>query len=294
MEIDDIKLSNCNKESWTRGFTSYMEKLPSSKRKDDYIKISLSNKINLDELQPFHIVLLACFIEYIHSKGYKVLIWSSNKLIHSYFYEELKIREYFEGGQKYIRSKKDSILNLWKVVDNKAISYSIEVTKYLNNKYFDNYDMSKLKVALDEVYGNIADHSKSNGNAFSYIKYIPEMGKIYVAICDFGLGIARTLRQSYQHFSSDKEALQNSIKIKVSAKTKSHNMGYGLNSLMSTLSENDTLRIVSNKGILNSTGGTKDIIINDLNFEFKGTLIYFDISTNSFPLKEFEDEIVIC
>ena len=290
MEEHIIQLSSCNREHWVRELSLYLNELQPNEIKDGYITISMSEDIHETNVLPFHIVLLACFIESIHSMNYKVIIDSLNRETQCYFDETFKT--FFVGGQNYIEPSQDNILNLWKVVNEKAISYSMQVTRYLNNEYFNEYDMTKLKVALDEVYANIADHSQSDGNAFSYIKYIQQDKKIYVAVCDFGLGIAKTLRDSNTKYISDKDALRDSIKIGVSAKTNMRNKGYGLDSIISTLSENDILRIVSNRGMLKSSGN-RDINIYDLDFEFKGTLIYFEISTDSFPIKEIEDEVVI-
>ena len=291
MEEYIVQLSSCNREHWVKVLTLYLNKLHPNEFEGDHLTISLSEDIQEADVLPFHMVLLACFIESIHSMNYKVAIDSPNKEAEDFFNETFKA--FFIGGQKYIEPSHKNILNLWKVVNERAIQYSIQVTEYLNNEYFAGYDMSKLKVALDEVYANIADHSKSNGNAFSYIKYIPQDRKIYVSACDFGLGIAKTLRDSNAKYTSDEDALKDSINIGVSAKTNARNKGYGLDSIASTLSENDILRIVSNRGILKSTGG-KDVEVFGLDFELKGTLIYFEISTDSFPIKEeIEDEVFI-
>ena len=285
-----VKLTGCDREHWIKVLSFFLDELQPNEIENSHITISLSEDVQEANVLPFHMVLLACFIEYIHSMNYKVIIDSPNREAKCYFDETF--RAYFVGGQKYIEPDHDDILNLWKVVNEKAISYSMQVAKYLNNEHFEGIDMSKLKVALDEVYANIADHSQSKGNAFSYIKYIPQDRKIYVAVCDFGLGIAKTLRDSNTKYLSDKDALRDSINIGVSARTNERNKGYGLDSIVTSLSENDILCILSNRGFLMSTGN-RNIKIYDLDFDFKGTLIYFEISTDSFPVKEFEYEAVI-
>jgi len=289
MEEHILQLTSSKRNHWVTKISLFLNELQPNKIEYSHITISLSEEIQEAKILPFHIVLLACFIESIHSMNYKVIINSPNREAQCYFDETF--RAFFVGGQKFIESGHDTILNLWKVVNKEAIFYSIQVTRYLNNEFFKEYDMTKLKVALDEVYANIADHSQSNGNAFSYIKYLQQDRKIYVAVCDFGLGIAKTLRDSNEKYTSDKDALKDSIKIGVTAKTNVQNKGYGLDSIVTILSGNDILRIVSNRGIMDIED--KDIKVYDLDFEFKGTLIYFEISTDYFPVKEIENEAVI-
>lgn len=290
MEFEVFNLTSCQREFWIKEIISYRYKLlPNLSEKEQHITINLSENINIDEIKPMHIVLLACLIEYIHSLNYLVLIKSNNNDIEDLFYKKLKIRDYFQGGQEYIESEDDKILNLWKVLDTWALSYSIRVTDYLNQKYFINHDMTNLKVPLDELYANIADHSESKGIAFSYISYNPESDKIQIAVCDFGLGIPYTLRRSDSIYNNDNEALRASIEKGVSAKTNERNRGFGLNTMVSSLSDQDRLVIVSNKAILNCANGINNITTEIIDIEFPGTLIYFEISTNSFPLKDFVD-----
>lgn len=280
---------------WIKRISEYVEKLDlNSNGTADSHHITIKFKhIDKIDIEPTHIVLLACFIEYIHKQGYKVLLDFSNIEISRFFYDEVKIRDYFVGGQEYIEPKDNKILNLWRIVDNKAFGYSINTSEYLGNVYFKDYDTTALKVSLDEVYANIADHSKSYGIAYSYISYKPVSGKIYVAVCDFGLGIAKTLRAKYGKYTNDKEALRDSIEIGVSAMTNERNRGRGLNTIISSLSDNDILRLVSNRAVLVSSGGIGNIKVHNTDFDFKGSLVYFEISTSSFPIRELEDEIII-
>lgn len=288
-EFNIIEFDDCERSKWINDIITYRNILDYNEQGDFYITILFSESIDINELRPMHIVSLACLIEYNHSLNYLVLIKSDNKEIEDFFYKKLRFREYFQGGQEYIESEDDKILNLWQVLDTWALSYSIKITDYLNQKYFIDHDMTNLKVPLDELYANIADHSESNGIAFSYISYNPESDKIQIAVCDFGLGIPYTLRRSDSIYNNDNEALRASIEKGVSAKTNERNRGFGLNTIVSSLSDQDRLVIVSNKAILNCANGINNITTEIIDIEFPGTLIYFEISTNSFPLKDFVD-----
>ena len=292
-EIANFEISGGDRGKWIENISRILDLIKPAKEKDkNHITLKLIN-ISEEKIEPFHVVLLACFIEYVHTLGFKVYVDSDDAGVKSFLYSKLRLRDFYLEGQEYIESEDDKVFNLWKVVNSGAIGYSIKVTDYLNNKYFEDYDMTVLKVALDEVYANIADHAKANGVAYSFISYKPENKKIYVAVCDFGLGIAATLRSKYEKYKTDVEALRDSIEVGVSAQTNQRNRGYGLNTIVSSLSNSDSLKIVSNKAILVSTGGTKKVNTLETAIPFHGCLIYFEISTDSFPLREIEEEITI-
>ncbi len=170
---------------------------------------------------------------------------------------------------------------------------SLSIGKYFSNNYFKDLDTSGLISALNEVYANIADHSQSRGNAFSYISYNPSKEKIYIAACDFGLGIPTTLKNANRKYKSDSDALRDSIEIGVTARSTKGNKGMGLDNILSTITTDDIFRIVSNKSLLACFGNKNNIKTYNLDFEFKGTLIYFELSTNSFPLREIEDIVIL-
>lgn len=69
----------------------------------------------------------------------------------------------------------------------------------------------------------------------SYIKYDEEEQKIHFAICDLGLGIPTTLRGAIPDIGDDANALRKSLDIGVSAKSNKHNMGFGLDNVLSNL-----------------------------------------------------------
>jgi len=156
----------------------------------------------------------------------------------------------------------------------------------LQRTYFKGLDISGFQNSLDEIYANVADHSKSNGIAFSYINYDEEEGKIHFAACDLGLGIPTTLRAAIPEIESDELALRKSLDVGVSAKTNKHNMGFGLDNVLSNLKNGGMMRIVSNCALLFCQENKNNIKTYSLDFDFRGTLIYFDISIDSFEKDE--------
>lgn len=141
---------------------------------------------------------------------------------------------------------------------------------------------------LTEQYKKLGKygHAEAKGIAFSYIYFDQQNRQICVAACDLGLGIPYTLRRSGLEYKSDGEALRQSLEIGVSAKTNKHNKGFGLDNVVSNLSNKDRLRIVSNKALLLCHPNKNPIKFYELNFDFKGTLIYFEISIDSFLEEE--------
>lgn len=294
-QVDTVSFHTKDREQWIQTIVSKKASIKNNKEKGKYhIGLYLGERVSVNDFEPIHIVSLMCFIEHLHQIGYKVTLTSPNSDVNDYLYNTLKLREYYVGdGASHVESNDDTILNLWKVKPESSIAYSQSVTDYFNKKFFKGYDMSALKNALDEAYANIADHAKANDNAFSYISYDAEKQKIHIAICDFGLGIPNTLRNANSIYNSDSEALRDSLNIGVSARTNVRNRGFGLDNILATLSDDDNFRIVSNGSLLQCLGNKKNIKTLDLEFDFKGTLIYFEVSTSSFPEDNIEEEITI-
>lgn len=292
----NIELSGCNRGVWLLDMMREIENL-----EDDLsevcVNIKLPDDISIDNFEPFHIVVLSCFIEHIimHCGCKDIKIDTFDGGIIDLILDNLKLPRYFmdTDSSTHEDAADDKILNLWKVVNSMTYSYSLSVSDYFNRNFFQGLDTSGLMSALNEVYANIADHSESNGNAFSYISYNPDKRKIYIAACDFGLGIPTTLRNSGKLYKKDSEALRDSVNIGVTAKSTKGNKGMGLDNILSTITTNDNFRLVSNKSLLTCFGSKNNIKTYDVDFDFKGTLIYFELSTDSFPLKDIEEEIII-
>jgi hypothetical protein len=294
MDNITIKFSSCHRGYWLLEIVNAIDRVDNYLSDDSIqrVTIDISENVTAENLEPFHIVLLACFIEYLQKKNCSKVTLLSDLTIEDLIMNDLKFDKYFNEGSVHEDARNNKV-HLWKVVDNQAYMYSISVMEYFDKNYFQDYDMTGLKNSLDEIYANIADHSKSDGIAFSYIAYNQQKKKIFVAACDYGLGIARTLKQTNSQYKSDSEALRDSINIGVTAKTTPRNKGFGLDNVVSNLTEDDMFRIVSNKSLLTCFGGKKNIKIYDIDFEFKGTLIYFEICTNSFLPKDIENEAII-
>lgn len=274
---------------WVRIVTEWREKIPVTK-KVDFIEIVFIEGVKLKNFDPIHIVLLSCFIDEIQTKGYIVRLEFKDEELRDYLFNEVNLKTYWGINKAdHIDSPIITDLNIWRITEKAKDFYSISIHDYFKRIYFEGYDLSILKITLNELYFNVFDHAEAHGNAFSFIRYDKEYGKIRVAICDFGKGIARTLRNKYLNFKNDSEALENSIKIGISAQTQKYNKGFGLDNVASALKAGDTLRIVSNRALMHIQDEKTNVKLVDLFFDFKGSLIYFDIAIDSFEKEELLD-----
>lgn len=252
-----------------------------------FIALFFKCSINENVFEPFHIVTLSCLIDEIKNRGYKVSLNFECGHLNQVLFEEINIKKYWgEDRVSYIKSPKITDLNIWRIVDSEKETYSISIHDYFKRHYFKEYDLSALKNTLNELYCNVFDHADAKGTAFSYIRYDEANKKIKIAICDFGKGIAKSLREKYPDYTTDAIALEKSIEIGVSARTQTHNRGFGLDNVVSTLSKDNVLRILSNKALLAIKGNKETIEKFEIDFDFHGTLIYFDISIDSFEKEE--------
>lgn len=285
-----IEFDTPKKEDWIRIVSESRQKISITDKKE-IVEFVFNHNLELKNFYPIHIVLLSCFIDEIKTKGYLVQLNINNKELNNYLFGELNLTNYW-GKEKvdHIDSPTIADLNIWRIVENRKESYSISVHDYFKRSYFVGLDLSAFKNSLNELYCNVFDHANSKGNSFSFIRYDKADNKIKVAICDFGDGIAKTLRNNYIEYNDDCEALENSIKIGISAKSQKHNRGFGLDNVASTLQKGDAMRIVSNKALLRILDNKTNVKSYELDFDFKGTLIYFEISIDSFEKEEILED----
>ena len=256
------------------------------------VQIILDKSIHKDNFEPYHIVLLSCWIEFIKKKGYNNYLTTQNKELDTFIREDIDIRKYWTTiNTDHIDSPDPSRLNLWRIVKGRDEEYRISVDKYFSNKFPDK-DFFMLNNCLCELYFNIFDHSESDGIAFSYIHYDDSKETIRIAICDFGKGIANTIRNAYPNIQNDEDALVKSLEKGISAKTQKHNAGFGLDNVLSCLGEGSQLKIISNGAFLISLKKEDQIETKTykLSFYFKGTLIYFDLNISGFENTEINKE----
>lgn len=244
--------------------------------------------ITKDQLLPVHIVSLACLIKQLQISGCVCGHLKGEPELISYLRNDLHLADYFSSSVVHIEGESDYNLNLWRVSSEHSLMYSQYVSDYLKRKYFNGKDLSMLKVVLDELYANISDHSLSNGIAYSFINYDINNEVIRIAFCDFGVGIKESLSKGGSNV--DKDFIKYATKKGVSSRSNVHNRGFGLDTVISAVcNSGNSVRILSGNELLISYGVEIFQKTWSLNFDFKGTLIYFDIPVSAFEELDYID-----
>lgn len=287
-----INFKSPNKSEWIKIVVESIHKIKNGTSDSITITLVFESDVKVQNFDPIHIVLLSCFIDDLKKKNFFVRLQIEDGELRSFIFNDVNIKKYWGVEPlSYIDSPIITDLNLWRISDSDKESYSISIHNYFKRRYFKGYDLSAFKNSLNELYSNVFDHADASGNAFSYIRYDEENRKIKVAVCDFGKGVASTLRKQYPEFENDENALRNSIEAGISARTQKHNKGFGLNNITTSLSQGDEFRLFSNTALLLIKDGmiqtwdTSD----EIKADFRGSLIYFDISIDNFEKEEFID-----
>lgn len=285
MKLDATKVyfDTLNKGEWLEKISSVRNSYTQSKYKESVALVFTKNVIAKD-FEPIHLVTLACLIQFFHTKGHKVWLGSSDSSVKNMLFDQLRFQEYWSGGKHHVDAKSENFFNLWRIVESEKDLYAKNVERYFKNTFFKGKDLSVISLSMVEAFYNVFDHAKADGNAFSLIKYDKDSEKLHVAICDFGIGIAKSVKDFDNSISDDKDALLKSIEIDFTVKSKSHNRGKGLDNILSC---SDVIRIISNKALLLKNGYIKAY---DMNFDFGGTLIYFEMDLSKVEDEEILDE----
>ncbi len=282
-----ISFATSDTGNWVRLVSTEQQNVCNGKYEGLNICIDLTRNLTRNNLTPVHLVTLACLIQTIRKQGLSGHIQANEDII-SYLRDDLHLNEYFSSEIAHIKSESHYNLNLWKVSNEHALMYSQHVADYLKRTYFDGLDLSTLKVVLDELYANIADHSESNGIAYSFIRYDENKHLIRIAFCDFGIGIKSSLLKGGNNIKS--EFIRTATMKGVTAGSNTHNRGFGLDTVVSSLSGSDcAIKILSGNELFISNGDGNNQRTWLTDFNFAGTLIYFDMPISSFEEVDYMD-----
>lgn len=255
----------------------------------DDVVITFDDSIDVQSVKPFHLVTLACLIHHINKMGHHVYVSSKNKYLTDYLFNDLGFQEYFGGGKNYVETKTSSnIFNLWRIVESDKDMYAKKVEDYFQRKYFQDKDLSVISLCLVEAYYNVFDHADANGNAFSIIQYDESVGRLYVAISDFGIGIAQSVRRFNKNISSDSDAIKMAIEDRFTVGSTKRNRGMGLGNILSSA---DKAIVISNHGMAHKKDGS--IKTFELDFTYPGTLLCFEMDLSTMENREIMDEFNI-
>jgi hypothetical protein len=248
-------------------------------------------------IEPFHLVSLAFLIEEYYINHVEIEFINQ--------YDNIELYEYLSSINFFnlwivnrliepIPAVKRNSLNLYKIKSESISEYVALAKKYFEDNFDTNKDWYSLNIALAELFNNIVDHSESVVLGFTITQYYPTLGKVKIAICDFGLGIPTTinafLRNQDNNILLNHRALQKAFEAKVSSKKHPHNRGVGLNHIFSIInSQNGSLKVVSNNAMCKYEDG----FINSFEIEHNFTGTNFEIILNVNKFEDFNQEDLI-
>ena len=284
---NEVSVLFCNTERmyWLETITEVYELFHDNNQNlaDQVIRFDFDEKISSKDIKPFHLVTLACLIHFLYGLEHRVFV-SRNNEVSEYIYKDLGFSEYWRRGKNYVEATShSSIFNLWRITEEEKDLYAKRIEDYLRRTYFANKDLSVVSVGLVEAYYNVFDHACAKGNAFSLIQFDEETSVLYVAVSDFGIGIAQSVRDYEKNILSDKEAILKAIEDNFTVKSTKRNKGMGLSFIIAPSRE---ARIFSHKGLVYKNGTTIEAY--DTDMSFPGTLIYYEID-----LSRMEDEEIM-
>lgn len=263
--LQDICMLRSNKDEYADGLNLVFENFPP------------------DAIRPEHIASLACLIEDYYRSDIRVTLSRSSQVGED-LWSKYRISQYWAGKRNYAETEDDKVLNLQRIVDAEKEDYGRRVSDFLKTHYFQNKDMTPVNSSITEALYNIFDHAEANGNAFSMVMYDDIKSELHVAICDFGKGIAKTVKDYLEKDITDGEALMKAMEDRFTIRSSSHNGGLGLGNILASCTEKDYLWIVSNGAILVANAENKKI--SEMTPEFKGTLVFYSMSISHFDDEE--------
>lgn len=263
--LQDICMLRSNKDEYADGLNLVFENFPP------------------DAIRPEHIASLACLIEDYYRSDIRVTLSRSSQVGED-LWSKYRISQYWAGKRNYAETEDDKVLNLQRIVDAEKEDYGRRVSDFLKTHYFQNKDMTPVNSSITEALYNIFDHAEADGNAFSMVMYDDIKSELHVAICDFGKGIAKTVKDYLEKDITDGEALMKAMEDRFTIRSSSHNGGLGLGNILASCTEKDYLWIVSNGAILVANAENKKI--SEMTPEFKGTLVFYSMSISHFDDEE--------
>lgn len=291
LEVANIRvvtLSSSDRLSWLSGICDGRDMV--EQNGVNRLLVNIDDGITRDKLRPEHITSLACLIESCARKGCLVQMETS-KEIKDYLENELKISRYWNLHESYVKPGNDDILNLWKIDPNGMEMHAKRISEYFRTTRFQAKDLTPLEGSLTEAYYNVIDHSLCEGIAFSMVEYDRSINKVFISVCDFGRGIAESVRTVLPEITDDVQAIMKAMEPRFTIGSTKHNAGLGLGNLRDYCTDPDSLWIISNDAALVTSGDNERYI--RLKKHFKGTLIMYSISLEHLEDNYIEDTLTL-
>lgn len=271
-----VTFHTLNRTAWLRIICFYKEADAGK------IELYFNKELDPEDLESMHIVSLACLIEHWNRKQKNIILNRQSKVGET-LWGKYRLREYWGGKKNYAQASDRNILNLWRVVESEKDLHAIRVSDYLKQNFFQHKDLSPISNNLAELYYNAFDHAKADGNIFSMVLFDETTNKVNVAVCDFGIGVAQSVKKVLPELD-DEQALIKAIESEFTTRSKSYNAGLGLDNIRASCTDGDSLFIISNEAFL--VAKSDNVKTARLNFCFSGTLVFYVMSISHFGDEE--------
>ena len=247
-------------------------------------------------LEPGYIVVLACLIEHFHLKGLPIQMQISDNRVYR-FLKSIRFYEYWDDGfdrNRYTQTSLCSSLCLWKINNSMISQYNYHIGKYFEDNFIREKNLDALRLTLSELFNNIADHSNSYVEGYTFSQYYVNDNKLVLAVCDFGLGIPATINRTLESRGleklSDCEALEKAMEKNFTSQSTPNNRGWGLDNISSVVRANaGQLFFLSNfASLTQNPEGVVQTFENSTSFP--GTLVVVTLDTSQLPVMEAEVE----
>ena len=240
----NIEFSTASRGEWIQQIVESRERIEKGCTE---LHLLLKKDISLRNFEPMHFVTLSCLIDAAKVRGALVWLAIENEDLKAFAANDVRLTSYWREKQiPYFKEPEEKPFNLWRIKDTTYYNYTFALNKFFQNRYFKGKDLSGLNNCITELFQNVFDHAEADGTAF--------------------------------------EALEKSLQHGITAGSQKHNKGYGMENILSTMTNEDNMRIISNHAMLYHHNTISQLI--DLNFNFKGTLLYMTIHIDSFPDEE--------
>ncbi len=243
---------------------------------------------------PLMLVLIGCIAERACINGQAITFIKPENIRARKYLEEIRLEEYWEGDFKrknYTNVAINSHLCLWQVSIEMVDAYLKVAQDFATQHWINELDVTPLYNAIQELLNNVNDHSGSNEIAYTVSQYIPVNSKLDIAVCDFGVGIAQRIMDYMKDDDlTEHEALKKAFELEFSTKSKPHNRGRGLDTILTYAKElNGSIHLYSNGLHFWYDSQIDDSFHSEkLPSRFDGTLLNLKLSTKS--LDSFDKE----
>jgi anti-sigma regulatory factor (Ser/Thr protein kinase) len=230
-----------------------------------------------DFIYPDYAILLLCTIKYIEHLGHKVhgtIKLGANKAVITYlakmnFFEHLNV----ELPYSIPKFNHNNAVQIQKYTSDNQIEVLNSILKVLREKssMHDNVYAS-LDYCFNEILDNVLNHTDEKVG-WVVAQYFENLNSIRLIVCDFGMGIHKSLNQKYDF--TEEEAIAKCIE---SGITNGKGQGHGLFATASFIRLNKGwLSLISGMKKLNVS--EKKTIVKDIP-HWQGTCVYIRINTN--------------